>query len=167
MSTSYDADEEQYLRLVEGDAKDAAVCSAILTIGRVICPVPIQLSQAILAMDDPAKIVEYANNVVRLAEIKMGVEKWWDTGKQLSELSDDDEVIYNLLDVDELEEESCAYSSKLVMSVLTLAQPEDPWAEEPGYPRITRRFEVSNEETNLGYWDWVETQRAQAEADLG
>lgn len=167
MSTSYDADEEQYLRLVEGDAKDAAVCSAILTIGRVIRPVPTQLSLAILAMDDPAKIVEYANNVVRLAEIKIFVEKGDIPIDSFSKLSDADEVIYDLLDANELETEPCAYSSKLVMTVLTLAQPEDPWGEDPDYPRVNWRYEVGEEETSLGYWDWVETQRAQAEADLG
>lgn len=32
---------------------------------------------------------------------------------------------------------------------------DDVWGECAQFPRVTWRFEVANEETNLGYWEWV------------
>lgn len=35
----------------------------------------------------------------------------------------------------------------------------DVWGEDDNYPRQDWQFEVSNGDTNLGYWDWVMHQK--------
>jgi hypothetical protein len=35
----------------------------------------------------------------------------------------------------------------------------DLWGEDKSYPRADWRYEVGNEDTNLGYWEWVEHQK--------
>ena len=35
-------------------------------------------------------------------------------------------------------------------------QADNVWAEHPTYPREDWRTDVANNDTNLGYWDWVE-----------
>jgi hypothetical protein len=36
---------------------------------------------------------------------------------------------------------------------------EDVWASDPQFPRSDWKHEVENDETHLGYWEWVESQR--------
>lgn len=36
---------------------------------------------------------------------------------------------------------------------------EDLWDEDPEYPRRDWAYEVQNNDTLLGYWEWVEHQR--------
>ncbi|WP_294131763.1 hypothetical protein [Sphingobium sp.] len=31
----------------------------------------------------------------------------------------------------------------------------DPWAEHPDHPVADWQAEVANDDTRLGYWDWV------------
>lgn len=33
------------------------------------------------------------------------------------------------------------------------------WGEDPAYPRADWQYEVTNGDTQLGYWDWVEQQK--------
>lgn len=35
----------------------------------------------------------------------------------------------------------------------------DIWADDPDYPADDWKAEVSNDDTRLGYWQWVEAQR--------
>ena len=35
----------------------------------------------------------------------------------------------------------------------------DVWAEDPDYPVEQWKYEVENDDTRRGYWDWVEAQR--------
>lgn len=162
MSTSCDSENRpQRMWMVEGDGLDTAIAVAVFTVSRIFTTVPLWFNEAVIALGDVEKIVQYTNNLIVIAEYKITL---FTPQKQLTE---SESVIYGQIDEKTLEGEPCAYSSRMEYQTLTLAQPEDPWAEEPGYPREVWRFEVSNEETSLGYWDWVETQRAQAEADLG
>lgn len=39
------------------------------------------------------------------------------------------------------------------------ALPDDHWASDPDYPVGDWQFEVSNDDTRLGYWDWVANKR--------
>jgi hypothetical protein len=32
---------------------------------------------------------------------------------------------------------------------------EDMWGQHPDYPRTDWKYEVSNGDTNLGYWEWL------------
>lgn len=41
--------------------------------------------------------------------------------------------------------------------------PEDLWQEDPEHPREDWRLEVRDDNTLLGYWNWVAAQREQAE----
>lgn len=36
---------------------------------------------------------------------------------------------------------------------------DDLWKEDPAYPRSQWRQEVENDETLLGYWSWVESEK--------
>lgn len=38
--------------------------------------------------------------------------------------------------------------------------PKDPWGEDSRFPRDDWSYEVQNNDTNLGYWDWVSSMRA-------
>lgn len=38
---------------------------------------------------------------------------------------------------------------------LRLLMDEDVWGEYPQHPRDDWRYEVMNDDTNLGYWEWV------------
>ena len=40
----------------------------------------------------------------------------------------------------------------------------DHWAEAPGYPVADWKAAVANDETRLGYWDWIEQQEDMREA---
>lgn len=163
MSTSYDGNQPQRMWQVEGDGLDTAIAVAVFTVTRIFTTVPLWFNEAITALGTVDQIITYTNNLISLAEQRM--ERMDESAPEY--LTESDAAIYDLIDPDTLESEPCAYSSRMESRTLTLAQPEDPWAEEPGSPREVWRFEVSNEETNLGYWDWVEAKRAQAEADLG
>lgn len=45
---------------------------------------------------------------------------------------------------------------------------EDVWASDPDHPKQDWKDEVENDETHLGYWEWVESQREQqADAPAG
>jgi hypothetical protein len=49
---------------------------------------------------------------------------------------------------------------------LSMADTRDPWGEDEEYPVQDWRMEVANDDTRLGYWDWVDNQRiANAEDD--
>ena len=37
------------------------------------------------------------------------------------------------------------------------------WDENPDYPVANWKLEVANDETRLGYWDWVEDRQETAE----
>jgi hypothetical protein len=43
-------------------------------------------------------------------------------------------------------------------------RPDDLWAEDPKHPRSDWRYEVNNEDTLLGYWDWVRSMKEAADA---
>jgi hypothetical protein len=34
-----------------------------------------------------------------------------------------------------------------------------PWGEDPAYPRRDWAYDVSNNDTSLGYWEWVKHNR--------
>jgi hypothetical protein len=38
--------------------------------------------------------------------------------------------------------------------------PTDLWGEDSRFPRTDWSYEVQNNDTNLGYWDWVASMRA-------
>lgn len=35
----------------------------------------------------------------------------------------------------------------------------DPWGEDAEYPVDDWKYEVANDDTRRGYWDWVDSQR--------
>lgn len=35
----------------------------------------------------------------------------------------------------------------------------DPWGEDPAYPRADWRYEVAENNTNQGYWEWARHQK--------
>jgi hypothetical protein len=39
----------------------------------------------------------------------------------------------------------------------------DVWADDPEYPSSDWRAEVANDDTRLGYWQWVANQREMSE----
>ena len=39
----------------------------------------------------------------------------------------------------------------------------DPWGEDPEYPRDDWRHAAGDNDTSLGYWDWVDHEREIAE----
>jgi hypothetical protein len=39
------------------------------------------------------------------------------------------------------------------------------WGEDPRHPRADWKYEVTNNNTNLGYWDWVEVWKTNDEDD--
>lgn len=41
--------------------------------------------------------------------------------------------------------------------------PYDIWGEHETYPRADWKYEVQNDDTNLGYWDWVKSKYAQGD----
>lgn len=41
------------------------------------------------------------------------------------------------------------------MEAATLMQKKDLWDDFKKYPRADWRAEVANDDTQLGYWDWV------------
>lgn len=41
----------------------------------------------------------------------------------------------------------------------------DYWGEDADFPVGDWQFEVANDDTRLGYWDWVLTHREHAEAE--
>ena len=43
----------------------------------------------------------------------------------------------------------------------------DTWGSDPFYPVGDWQYEVANDETRLGYWEWVEAQREHAESACG
>lgn len=43
------------------------------------------------------------------------------------------------------------------------AQARDPWAEDPKFPASEWRREAWEDNTRLGYWEWVQHQRESAE----
>ena len=43
---------------------------------------------------------------------------------------------------------------------LDQAMPTDLWGEDSRFPRDDWSYEVQNNDTNLGYWDWVTSMRA-------
>ena len=49
-------------------------------------------------------------------------------------------------------------------SVLEVTAAKDIWEEDPEYLADYWRYEVQNNNTRLGYWDWVDTQK-EAEAE--
>jgi len=38
-------------------------------------------------------------------------------------------------------------------------QPDDYWGEDPDYPLEDWRYEVANNDTRLGYWEWVAAEK--------
>ena len=40
--------------------------------------------------------------------------------------------------------------------------PIDTWGEDGQFPREDWHYEVRNNDTNLGYWDWVQSRRSTA-----
>lgn len=48
-----------------------------------------------------------------------------------------------------------AADNKTELQIAEGLKAHDAWCEFPPYSRTVWRFEVSNEETQLGYWDWV------------
>ena len=42
----------------------------------------------------------------------------------------------------------------------------DIWVEFPGYERDVWRKEVTEQNTQLGYWDWVSSQLKASEAEI-
>ncbi len=47
----------------------------------------------------------------------------------------------------------------------TYRNPDDMWKEDPEFPRKDWQYEVANDDTLLGYWDWVYDQKAQKDAE--
>jgi hypothetical protein len=41
----------------------------------------------------------------------------------------------------------------------------DLWSEDKEYTRSDWKYEVCNDATNLGYWEWVANQKNMAEAE--
>jgi hypothetical protein len=41
----------------------------------------------------------------------------------------------------------------------------DLWSEDKQYTRSDWKYEVCNDATNLGYWEWVANQKSMAEAE--
>ena len=54
-----------------------------------------------------------------------------------------------------------------IVARLRPAPPEDIWADDPRYDAQSWRYEVANNDTRLGYWDWVASQREQEEYYAG
>ena len=48
--------------------------------------------------------------------------------------------------------------------MLEVTAAKDIWEEDPEYLADYWRYEVQNNNTRLGYWDWVDTQK-EAEAE--
>ena len=42
-------------------------------------------------------------------------------------------------------------------------QQKNVWAEYPDYPKADWKYEVENDDTHQGYWEWVENQIEQKE----
>lgn len=40
---------------------------------------------------------------------------------------------------------------------------DDFWGEDPDHPVADWQYEVANDDTRLGYWDWVRIQRTYAD----
>lgn len=57
------------------------------------------------------------------------------------------------------------YPVPVVVPIQEVHEPErDPWGEDPEYPRKDWKHEVANDDTQLGYWDWVKHKK---ESDAG
>jgi len=41
----------------------------------------------------------------------------------------------------------------------------DPWGNDPCYPRADWQHEVAENNTSLGYWEWVDAQREAAQGE--
>jgi hypothetical protein len=41
----------------------------------------------------------------------------------------------------------------------------DPWIDDPDYPPADWQYEVANDDTRLGYADWVQSQKDMAGED--
>jgi hypothetical protein len=48
--------------------------------------------------------------------------------------------------------------SKIVVQIVT-----NLWGEDEEYPRSAWKYDVADDATNLGYWEWVENQKAMNE----
>ena len=35
----------------------------------------------------------------------------------------------------------------------------DHWGEDPDYPLADWKYQVANDDTRLGYWEWVESEK--------
>jgi hypothetical protein len=61
-------------------------------------------------------------------------------------------------------------NSPLMHSITVAVQPGGPypamWADDPQHPMSDWQYEVGNGDTLLGYRDWIDIQRAAAEAEL-
>ncbi len=42
-------------------------------------------------------------------------------------------------------------------------EPEEYWSEDMDYPLVDWKYEVQNDDTRLGYWEWVAGKREEAE----
>lgn len=40
------------------------------------------------------------------------------------------------------------------------------WGEHPDHPSCDWRFEVANEDTRMGYWEWVESRVIDAKGQI-
>lgn len=41
--------------------------------------------------------------------------------------------------------------------------PDDYWGEDPGHPLTDWKYEVENNDTRLGYWEWVAARNDEGE----
>jgi len=39
---------------------------------------------------------------------------------------------------------------------MSLSAKVNPWAEDPDWPVSDWKYDVQNDDTRLGYWEWVE-----------
>ena len=54
-------------------------------------------------------------------------------------------------------------AAELYLGLTKPPEPRDPWGSDPQYPRDDWAYEVACGDTSLGYWDWVDHERENAE----
>ena len=72
----------------------------------------------------------------------------------------DGNVRFRVPEVLSTEDQCCKFLVKQGYAVRKMSQRErdDTWSEHPKYPRSWWNQEAGNDDTHIGYWDWVESQ---------
>ena len=67
----------------------------------------------------------------------------------------------------EYEKSTNGYSNQKPQNTRTYKIPDDVWGNDPEFSRADWGYEASQNDTNLGYWEWVAHRREAAENDRG